>query len=102
MAKVKPVKKWELLKPDEGSLVTDRRRNIELESRPVVENQTLAKISRYKFKKRVIFKGFFEFPIDIPDTRNIRESQNCISSETVNVVVVGKRNMFWFLRKKEL
>lgn len=92
---------WSLLTCDEGSWVVDRRKMTGDLSGSTIEDQTLAKISRYDFGKRVIFKGFDTPQIDPPANRIVRENSNCISRETKHVLFVGRRNIFWFLKKKE-
>lgn len=98
----KPKKRiWSLLTHDEGSWVVDRRKMTGDLSGSTIEVQTLAKISRYNFGRPVIFKGFDKPPIDNPDKRKVRENRNCVERETKHLLFIGKRNIFWFLKKKE-
>lgn len=91
---------WSLLPKGEGSRVVDGRRGTGEESGSQLEQATLKKISHYAFDRPVIYKGFDEEP-PVNHKRKKGENNSCLSTEHNNVLLIGRQNIFWFLRKKE-
>lgn len=96
-------KVWSILPPEDGSKVRDMRQGIHADGTDgILEEMTLAKISRYAFDRPVLFYGFGGEPDIVPSNMRRRVSDNCLDVSGCNHILhVGTEHMAWFLRRKE-